>query len=402
MFITLCAFVLVLFLQFFAFPHLPTDHSRLGLLMLSGGTVVFVAGFFFDLLILKPMESLERKLVPGLMEIVRRDRILHWSSAALFLFTLFSYAWTVLVFENTGYENLAFFIWLILFGASLDLLRCMRNRAMHFLTPSYLVKYISQNAVKAIQEDDDDTLWSDLDGLSEICLNAADKGKIALSTQTLQAIPPVIHTFFDSSKSISRENRDKEVEEATGRDEANYTVFYLLQRLETINDRALQNRLETVCRQMIISTGKIIVYAAKFDLTMVAFPVHFLTKFGLKAQQHHFDEVGVLTTGTLIEIAKTIATDIDLKYTELQDPFRSIINGLDALAKGTFKKNKNTDISVLIQPFLDIKEFLKSDRMVGHPDTPVIEAEIDRIIEEYRVLEQVVQGIPVISGGEET
>jgi hypothetical protein len=127
---------------------------------------------------------------------------------------------------------------------------------------------------------------------------------------------------------------------------------------------------------------------------MVSFPTHFLTKFGLKAQQHHFDEVAVLTTSTLIEIAKTITHDMDLKYTELEDPFRSIINGLDALAKGTFKKDKHTDIKTLIQPFRDIKEFIKTDQMLQHPDEPMIEQELDRVIEEFHVLEQVLQGIP--------
>src|SRR5262249_32914221 len=161
---------------------------------------------------------------------------------------------------------------------------------------------------KAIQNEKDEILWSSIDSLAEMALRSVEKSKIALSNQVLQNFPPIIQTFFASSKSISRINLDKETEKETGRDEASYTVFYLLQKLELINDKALQNRLETVCRQMVMVMGKIIIASAKFDLSMVSFPTHFLTKFGLKAQQHHFDEVAVLTTSTLLEIAKTILT----------------------------------------------------------------------------------------------
>jgi hypothetical protein len=208
--------------------------------------------------------------------------------------------------------------------------------------------------------------------------------------------------FFASSKSVARINVDKKIEKISGRDEASYTIFYLLQRLELINDRALEYRLETVCRQMIMTLGKIIVSCAKFDLSTVSFPTHFLAKFGLKALQHHFGEVGVLTTSTLLEIAKTILRDVDVTYSELQEPFQSIINGLDAIAKATFKKEKNTSIQVLTQPFEDLKSLFQLDKMVNHPDTPVIRHEIDRVLEEFTVLGQVMRAIPPIPNLEET
>lgn len=129
---------------------------------------------------------------------------------------------------------------------------------------------------------------------------------------------------------------------------------------------------------------------------MVPFPTHFLTKFGLKALQHHFSEVTVLTTSTLQEIARTILTEIDITYSELQEPFQAIINGLDAIAKATFKKDKSTSIKVLVQPFVDLKALFQTEKMSKHPDTPVILSEIERVIEEFTVLEQVMRSIPPI------
>ena len=394
MIITLAVLIITVLIEVFT-PFLAVANNlHLGALTALGGTVILLTGVYFQTSILIPLENLERKLVPNLLEVARKDTFFYWGRFLMFLFPILSYIFTLIIIELPLYQKWLFSGWLILFAIVLDFFRDGWERVANFLTPSYLVKHISQGAIKSIQIDEDDVLWNRLDDLSEIGLNAAEKGKLALSNQVLQTFPGIVQTFFDSSKSISRMNRDQEVKKMTGRDEANYTTYYLLQRLELINDKALQNRLETVCRQMIVTMGKIVISSARYDLTMVSFPTHFLTKFGLKAQQHHYDEVSVLAVSTLIEIAKTITTDINLEYTELKEPFKSILNGLDALAKGAFKKNKQINIKTLIQPFLDIREFFKTEKMARHPDTPVIEHEIDQLLAEYKTLEDMLQGIP--------
>lgn len=205
-----------------------------------------------------------------------------------------------------------------------------------------------------------------------------------------------MHSFYASSKSISRANVDVEVEKQTGQDEASYTLFYLLQRLELINDKALRNRLETICREMIMALGKIIVYGAELDLSLVSFPTHFLVKFGLKAQQHHFNEVAELTTSTLTEISKSIVNNVNLTYAELVDSFHSIINGLVSLAKGEFQQNKFANIKVLTQPLVDLKELMNNPKIANHRDAPAIRLEIDRALSEFQMLEQVMRALPPI------
>ncbi|MCE2983453.1 MAG: hypothetical protein LW832_07800 [Parachlamydia sp.] len=369
-----------------------------GIAMLLGGSLVGLILFIIQALHLIPLETLEQKLVPNLMELYRKSRRLQLGMIWLLLFILVSYAFAIFAETNLPYREWFFPVWIVAFGISLDVLKGIWRATLNFLNPYYLINLFARDAKKAIQDEKDEVLWSSLDSLSEIALRSVEKSKIALSHQTLQNLPPILQTFFDSSKSISRINLDKKTEKDTGSDEASYTLFYLLQKLELINDRALQNRLEAVCRQMVIVMGKIILSSARFDLTMVSFPTHFLTKFGLKAQQHHFDEVAVLTTSTLLEIAKTILTDMDLNYAELQEPFQAIINGLDAIARGTFKKDKNTNIQLLIQPLKEIRALLETDKMEKHPDTPGVLAQIDRSIEEFTALEQVMRTIPPLPG----
>jgi hypothetical protein len=371
--------------------------------MITGSLAIFLLTVLSLSLSILPLQKLEQNLIPNLLDMYKRNHWLTFTRFCLFSFPLLSFfAVTWLYSETFKFKEWIIPIWLTAFGLSLDLLKNQWQSLLQLMNPSHLVSIFTSEAKKAVQNEKDDRLWGSLDDLSEIAVRAIDKSKIALSTQTLKSFPPIMDVFFASSKSVARINVDKKIEKISGRDEASYTIFYLLQRLELINDRALEYRLETVCRQMIMTLGKIIVSCAKFDLSTVSFPTHFLAKFGLKALQHHFGEVGVLTTSTLLEIAKTILRDVDVTYSELQEPFQSIINGLDAIAKATFKKEKNTSIQVLTQPFEDLKSLFQLDKMVNHPDTPVIRHEIDRVLEEFTVLGQVMRAIPPIPNLEET
>lgn len=398
MLITLISLIIAIFMGYLTPVAIDFDAHDLWVIMLVGGTTTLLATFFFLFMVLIPLEHLEQKLIPNLMELIRRDKALSLGRLYLFVFVIISYIGVALIsrIKNVTYQDGVFLGWLVLFGISLDVLRDSWRRIAHFLTPAHTVSLISDEAITAIKNDQDPLLWSSLDSLAEMGVSAVEKSKLALGTKVLQAFPPIIQAFLASSKSISHTYHDRTNVQGTGRDEASYTIFYLIQRLEVINDRALRDRLETMCRQLIMSLGKIIVHCAKYDLSMVGFPTHFLTKFGLKAQQHHFDEVAVLTTSTLLEIARTILTEIDVKYAELQEPFQAIINGLAAIAKGTFRKRKDTSIKVLVQPLLDLKAMFQTEKMINQRDTPVIGAEIDKVIEEFAVLEQVMQALPPI------
>ena len=399
MLISICAIIMSLLLIFFVPAGINFDAHTLTMIILVGGTSVFLATIFLNALILVPLEYLEQKLIPNVMDLIRRDRPLRIGRLILYFFTLVSYLCAAIVsrIQNVTYQDWFFLIWLVFFGIALDVFRDSWSRLVHLLNPSFLVSKFAKSAEKAIQNDDRNSLLNDLDSLAEIGLRSVEESKLSLSTQSLQTFPPLLKTFFDSAKSIGHTFRDIHPQPNTKEgDESNFIVFFLLQRFELIYDKALRDRQETVCRQMIMTLGKIIVRCAEFDLSMVNFPTHFLTKFGLKAQQHYFDEVTVLTTSTLLEVAKTILSEIDLTYAELLPPFQAIINGLAAIARGTFKKQKDTNIKVLMQPLIDLRGLFQTEKVANHRDTPALLQQIDNVLEEFSVLEQVMHTIPPI------
>jgi|GEM_PF-1367647 len=398
MWLTILAFLTLVGLGFYPnFLPLNSMFIEIAAFMFLGTSLILVLTFFLNIQVLQPLVRLEQKSIPNLMSLLHDNFWLHTYRNILLVIVFVAYFLSLAFLSNEPHRLWIFGLWWVLFGLGLDLLKMNWVGLVNLLTPSHLVKEFEIAAKHAIQDGQDNKLWQTLDSLSEMALSGVHDNKISLSTQAINAFPPIMHTFYNSSKSISRLTQDQEVEIQTGQDEASYTLFYLLQRLELINDRALKNRLESVCRHMVMALGRIILYGAKLDLSLLTFPMHFLVKFGLKAQQHHFNEVSELTVSTILEIAKAVINEVELKYAELVEPFQAMIKGLETLAKGEFKQNKFTHIKPLIQPLLDFKALLDNPKIIEHRDAPAIRIDIDRTLAEFEVLEQVMQTLPTIS-----
>lgn len=400
MFTALTAIVISIILVFFTPPPLGFDVKYLMDIILVGGVAIFAAQAALYALILTPFSKLEQNLVPGALKFLRKDTPLRFGRLFFFTFILLSFFCTAIVsrVQKEEYQDWFFIIWLILFGASLDVLRDSWRRIANLLSPSFLASRIASDATTAIQNGNHANLLGDIDNLSEVGLHATERSKLALSSQVVQSFSSIMKAYFESSKSIAHAPIIEDAGAKRGDvDEESYTLFYLLQRLELINDSALRTRCETVCRQMITALGKIIIYAGTLDLSMVSFPTHFITKFGLKAQQHYFDEVTTLTTSTLLEVAKTLLAEVDITYAGLKEPFESILNGLSAVARGTFKKNKESNIKVLLQPLLDYKKLFQSEKTAKHRDLPQLMQQINNAIEEFSILQQVIASQPIIA-----
>ncbi len=371
--------------------------SELAGFMVFGGTVILLLTIIINVLALTPLSRLEQKLIPNLVDIFHRDIWLRISQIMVLVAVFASYLFAIaLLSMESSHRIWLVWAWILIFGISLDLLRYNWRAVANLLNPHYLINEFEHKAVSSIQTGEDEHLWQSIDSLGEVAFNAADKNKLALGSQVLRVFPRIMHAFYASSKSISRTTVDEEVEKKTGQDEASYTLFYLLQRLEPVFDKALRNRLETICREMIMILGKIIIYGAELDLSLVSFPTHFLVKFGLKAQQHHFNEVAELTTSTLTEISQSIVNKVDLAYAEPIDTFKTIINGFVSLAKGEFQQNKFANIKVLTQPLVDLKELMNNPKIAKHRDAPAIQQEIDRALSEFEALEQIMRALPPI------
>ncbi len=393
MYATLFSLLICLFILFNPFEKnvIPDAH-------LMGITLIVIASLFvliqnFALAMAwSPLQKAERDLTPRILEIFKRDRLLRFVNFWLLFFPLISYAIAVdLLYLNLFNKTVLLAVWIVFLGVAIDLLSLFFKRVLDYLNPFAVIHHFRQVAQQSISREDEKELCEWIDALSEIAIKSEHRSSTSLANQAIGEFPPIMENYFQSAKSIGHEKLDK----------VNYTLYYLLQRLELIFQKALSLRLEPICRYVINTTGKIIVLAAKYDITLTNPPIHFLGQFSLAAQKEKMGDIGDYASCVLIEVAKKILTEVDVTYLEIRDTFFALISQLEEISKETFRQNRNVSMPVLNQPFGELRALFQTAAMEKHQDTPIILQDIGRVTGEFDALGMVLRTVPPIPKTEE-
>jgi hypothetical protein len=369
----------------------------LAVMMVTVGTAILILVPLISTLFTIPFQRTEQNLTPRLLESITHDKPLAWGNILLLFFPFLSYLCVIaLLLFDMGHKVSLIAAWVLFLGISLDLLRAIIKRSISYMDPSKVVERFVLNAKESIRTNRDADTWQWMDALSDMAMKAIEKHSFTLLTQSLNALLRIFQIFLESCKSISHPSQDTATESATGRDEVSYTVFSVTNRLEMIYNKALDRHLEPFCSQALALLGKMTLSAAKLDLSLGTFPIQILGKLSTRAQEHHLEDVAIKASGILIEIAKSILSSIDVTYREIKDLFIAITNSLDNIAKMTFRKDKTISIPIIVEPLQTFLLLMQSEKLTNHPDTPLIIANIKRVLDEFMTLEQVLRTMPPI------
>lgn len=368
--------------------------ASLGLLLL------FFLGSMFSWL---PLQKAEQNSAPRVLDMFNKDRRVLFISGWLVFFALATF---VLAGDSIAPQltqhPLFFPIWMILFGVSIDALFNFFKRVLNYANPFSVVKIFTDQAMNDIRNDRDLDLCDSIDGLAEIAIKGVEKHSTSICHAALREEQEIIKQFLLASKSIAHASQDAQTKSAGIRDTVSYTLFYLYQRLDIVFDKALKNKLAPTCSYIVTLLGKIAIEAAKYDVSLASAPLRFIGKCGKRAQDQGFEETAITASCVLLEVARAMISEIDLTYYEIKDPFLSIINGLEVMSKEAFKRDKSINVSLLMQPFKDLRAMFESERVKNHQDTPVIVQNIDRVLGEYDALLIVMNTLPPIPTIEDT
>jgi hypothetical protein len=344
-----------------------------------------------------PLQKAEQNATPRILEMYRKDTHIRITSYWLAIFPLASFVIGLdILYTHIIETKILFAVWTILLGITIDASQHLFKRIFGYLNPFFVVEMFSKEAKQAIQNEHEQDLCQWIDALSEISIKATQRHSSSLSSASINEQQQISRLFLQSSKSISHHVQDKQSQEFGASDKVSYVMFFLYQRLELEFDKALNNNIEPICSQIIITLGKIAIDAAKYDLSMASSPLRFLGKFAITAQDKDMKEASIKASCTLLGVAHAILEDIDITYQEIKDPFFSIINSMEELAKGTFKKEKSMNIALLMQPFLDLKAMFTKENVKEHQDAPAIIQNIDRVLGEFEALQIVMNTLPTI------
>jgi hypothetical protein len=373
------------------------DISWLPIVMIGVPALFLIGQTFIILFSWIPLQKAEVSLTSHVVDTFNKDISLHITYIGMILFLFLS---ILMAIDYTVLKSLPnsqlIILWIILLGVAVDLKIGAVRRITKYLNPFEVVNMFANRADASIRNSNDLELCNWIDSLTETAIKAIDRKSTSLTIHSMNKLGEVIKKYLEAEKSLSHKE-ETEKEQVGVSDPISFMLFFIFQRLEMINQRAIHERLEPICSDLMSLLGKIAVYATQFDVTLAGFPIHYMGKFAKQAQQHRLQEVAERASLTLVEVGKSILDDKNLQYLEIKDPFLSIISHMDNIAKETFRKNKETNIKLLVQPFRDLKTFFSVENVATHRDTPQILQSIDRVIEEFVTLETVMMSMPPIS-----
>lgn len=395
---TIFSLILALFLYVSEYSKDIPNYSETAIILIVVASLFILIHTITMALAWSPMQIAEQQITPRIFDLLGKDLYFRFVNIWLIFFPLLSiaFAMDILSSFNIISKHWLLPVWLVFLGISLDAIHFCVKRVYGYLNPFKLISLFTREASKSIQTEKEADLCHWIDGLSEISIKAIQRTSSALCNEVSNELQLITRLFLESSKSISHHILDTQNEAPGTPDKVSYTLFYILQRLEMINDKAIEQRLEPASSYLITALGKIVVSSAKYDITMTNYPLHFLGKLALKAQNKGLVEVGQKAVCTLVEVGRVILTEIDITYLELQETFFTLTAQLDQISKEMFRQDKTMSIKILKQPFLDIKGFFADPKVATHQDTGAIVQNIDRILGEYDALEAVMRSLPPI------
>lgn len=339
------------------------------------------------------LQKAEQNLTPRILELFQKDHRISWIARGIILLTLlmlflsyYPVPWPLPLSPLAA--------GIILLGITFDLLHGLVNKILNYLNPYPVAKMFTKVAEKSIHENREIDLCESLESLSEISLKSVSRSGSSLCNQCLDEMREIMRLFLDSTKTIANAGPDEQAQSRGITDKVSYTLFFFFDRLDMIYQKAISMGLTQICSSIVTLLGKVCIYAAQCDLSLVGYVVDNIGKFCIMAEKKKLPEISLRGTCTLTEASKTIVKEIPLAYMDLKDPFFSIINQLNEIGKEAFRQNKQSSIALLSAPFQDLKMLFQSPKVADHPDTPAILAEIERVMAEWTTLETVLRTIP--------
>lgn len=353
------------------------------------------SGAWFMLLGVIGFSSVFGPLLKGEKSTARLIEIFQQDRRQQFLLTLLL-AWPLFCLGTLLLPSYAFPLLLLLIGLGSDLLRLFLNYLINYLNPFNIEFTLGKRAMSAIERDQDAELCDCIEALTEVTLKSIQGHTSALSNHAIDVLEKISKKFLSTTKSPLHPLQSPELKQQGVNDSLSYVLIFLLQHLESIYKAALDKKLDLVATHVITTLTKLASYSAQTDLSLAALPLHFVNQCTLNGMQKGLSDIGIKAILGLLEFAKSIPRQKDIAYQEIKTPMTILISTLDAITKESFKLNKEIKIQLLIEPFQKLKQILNEEPLRNHQDTPLLEQQVNRIIEEFRALETIMATMPAL------
>lgn len=372
---TLISIALALFLQYFYGPP-PLDLFPIAALVAGGAFLLIIPilrGFIFGSMHSSSVEGSARAL-----SMARRDKVLLAMAMIWIAFILFSFLAALFNLSSL------YLVWIVFFGVAMDAALYFTTRAQRYIDPYGLIEVFSNESTGLFSANKQKELTYAIDGLAEVGIKGLYQRSIGLTGKAIQGLELLGRRYLKQCKPSD--------------ESANFTLLYILQRIDMLYTQAVEDGIETVATNAIVAVSKLILATAEYDPTMASLPLHFLHKFTRLAQERGYKEIAENSSISLFEIAKTLLQEHKTYRKGLGMVMLKIISNMEEIAQETFKEDKNTPIQFLTHPFRELKTLIESAELSTFTEREPVKEDLSRVLAEFQALEAVLQSVPNIPG----
>ncbi|NGX58239.1 MAG: hypothetical protein K940chlam3_01144 [Chlamydiae bacterium] len=371
-------FFVVIFTLFF---QASTTLGFLPIMALVVGAIFLLMTPLIKGLTLLPLQAASVETSSQALRFARRDWKLVLYTIVWVTFAIFSFF--VAVFSS----DWLFVIWAVWLGLAIDAIYLFTYRITGYADPLQLTQTFLENGKGYFSEKNLKELCTTIDGLGEISMKAVYQRSLPLAIETITKLETLAENYLEA--------KSKETEDVSA--SVNYTLGFLLHRFKMIFDIAAEDHIEPLANQIVLSTSKLAMAVAHFDPTLTSLPLHFLESFFRTARENELKEVSINSSIILYEVARTTLEQTELREGNIGGFLVGLIEQMEGIAKEAFQEDKNTPISLLTDPFRELKLMIET-QLPPFSESPMILADLDRVLVEFQALESVLKSIPNIPG----
>ena len=368
---------------FTVFLNAATSLGFLSVIALVAGALFFLMTPLIKGMTMLPLQAASVESSSKALHFARRDMKLNFLTLVWISFALFSF------FVAAFSSDWLFIIWVIWLGLSIDAIYLYTRFATGYADPYQLVQIFLSKGKKYFGSKHHQELCSVIDGIGEISLKALYQRSIPLTIEGVSTLDRLADSYL--------EVKGQEASQQGMKEQVNYTLGFLLHRMQLIFDQAAEDRLEVVANQIILSLSKLTMSVARFDMELTSLPLHFLESFFQTAKDYELKEVSINSSIIMLETAKSLLADPELRERQIGTFMFAVIEQMERFAKGMFREDKNTPISLLTDPFRELKLLVES-QLPPFPDSAAIARDLDRVLISFQALESVLKSVPNIPG----
>jgi len=249
----------------------------------------------------------------------------------LFLFPLFTFVLSIN--DVLVDQEYIFPLWVVGFGIGLDCFRTYYYQVCGIIDPYKRLKYMTKNAINAIDEDQRDLLNETIIQTSEASYLALRNKNIVLPSQIISEIKNIACYFLNNIKCKHVHYREEKPFSSPYSYENNAIVASFCSHLVFLYHAAAEIRFEDTCNQVITSLSVISLYSFRLkkflprdeSFSYASNPLTALNQCQKHAQKHDLTGVLASLVGAMKAIMEEVVNSPD-DYPYVEEEIKEIVN----------------------------------------------------------------------------